>query len=49
MTSLLHEFPDRDAFDRRMQRTDYDYFTSSGAGLKTIAENDVGLPYDPVE
>ncbi|SIT43794.1 p-hydroxybenzoate hydroxylase [Paraburkholderia ribeironis] len=49
MTNLLHEFPDRDAFDKRMQRTDYDYYTSSEAGLKTIAENYVGLPYDPIE
>ncbi|NUY32388.1 4-hydroxybenzoate 3-monooxygenase [Paraburkholderia sp. JPY303] len=49
MTNLLHEFPERDAFDKRMQRTDYDYYTSSNAGLKTIAENYVGLPYDPIE
>lgn len=49
MTNLLHEFPDRDAFDKRMQRTDYDYYTSSEAGLKTIAENYVGLPYEAIE
>jgi p-hydroxybenzoate 3-monooxygenase len=49
MTNLLHEFPERDAFDKRMQRTDYDYYTSSEAGLKTIAENYVGLPYEPIE
>ncbi|WP_018437505.1 4-hydroxybenzoate 3-monooxygenase [Paraburkholderia atlantica] len=49
MTNLLHEFPERDAFDKRMQRTDYDYYTSSNAGLNTIAENYVGLPYDPIE
>ncbi|MFD1554244.1 4-hydroxybenzoate 3-monooxygenase [Paraburkholderia silviterrae] len=49
MTNLLHEFSERDAFDKRMQRTDYDYYTTSEAGLKTIAENYVGLPYEPVE
>ena len=49
MTNLLHEFSDRDAFDKRMQRTDYDYYTTSHAGLKTIAENYVGLPYEPIE
>ncbi|WP_347557903.1 4-hydroxybenzoate 3-monooxygenase [Robbsia sp. KACC 23696] len=45
MTSLLHEFPDSDAFSRRMQETDFRYFTESDAGLRTIAENYVGLPY----
>jgi p-hydroxybenzoate 3-monooxygenase len=49
MTNLLHEFPERDAFDKRMQRTDYDYYTSSESGLRSIAENYVGLPYDPIE
>ncbi|AEI81900.1 P-hydroxybenzoate hydroxylase PobA (plasmid) [Cupriavidus necator N-1] len=49
MTNLLHEFPDKEPFDQRMQRTDYDYYTSSEAGLRNIAENYVGLPYDPVE
>ncbi len=49
MTSLLHEFPERDAFDKQMQRIDYAYYTGSKAGLKTIAENYVGLPYDPIE
>jgi len=49
MTSLLHEFPHSDGFSRRMQETDRDYFTSSEAGLKTIAENYVGLPYTTIE
>ncbi|MEQ6289858.1 4-hydroxybenzoate 3-monooxygenase [Vogesella sp. GCM10023246] len=49
MTNLLHDFPGADAFDKRMQRTDYDYYTSSPAGLKTIAENYVGLPFDEVD
>jgi p-hydroxybenzoate 3-monooxygenase len=49
MTLLLHEFPQSDAFDKRMQKTDRDYYTSSEAGLKTIAENYVGLPYESIE
>lgn len=48
MTNLLHEFPGRDAFDRRMQQTDYAYFLGSEAGRRTIAENYVGLPFDPI-
>lgn len=49
MTSLLHEFPNSDAFSRRMQETERDYFTTSEAGLKTIAENYVGLPFVAIE
>nr|WP_256832819.1 4-hydroxybenzoate 3-monooxygenase [Pseudomonas oleovorans] len=49
MTSMLHRFPDTDAFSRRMQETELDYFVSSDAGRRTIAENYVGLPYEPIE
>lgn len=49
MTSMLHRFPDTDAFSRRMQETELDYFVTSEAGRKTIAENYVGLPYEAVE
>lgn len=49
MTNLLHEFPERDGFDKQMQRIDYEYYTSSNAGLRTIAENYVGLPHEAVE
>ena len=49
MTSLLHRFPDTDAFGQRIQRSEQDYFTSTPAGLTTIAENYVGLPYEPIE
>ncbi|SCK08743.1 4-hydroxybenzoate 3-monooxygenase [Vogesella sp. LIG4] len=49
MTTLLHDFPQADAFDQRMQRSDYDYYTGSPSGRKTIAENYVGLPFDEVE
>jgi p-hydroxybenzoate 3-monooxygenase len=49
MTNLLHEFPGRDGFDKQMQRIDYEYYTSSQAGLRTIAENYVGLPHEAIE
>ncbi|MGG2398667.1 4-hydroxybenzoate 3-monooxygenase [Pseudomonas sp. SH1-B] len=49
MTSMLHRFPDTDAFSRRMQETELDYFVSSEAGRRTIAENYVGLPYEAIE
>ncbi|GIZ50568.1 4-hydroxybenzoate 3-monooxygenase [Noviherbaspirillum aridicola] len=47
MTSLLHRLDD-DPFSRRMQLADLDYFTHSAAGRTTIAENYVGLPYEPI-
>jgi p-hydroxybenzoate 3-monooxygenase len=47
MTSLLHAF-DGDAFSQRIQQAEQDYYTSTQAGLTTIAENYVGLPYEPV-
>lgn len=47
MTTLLHTFDD-DTFSQRIQRAEQDYYTSTQAGLMTIAENYVGLPYEPV-
>lgn len=46
MTSMLHRYPDRDAFSRRIQLAELDYFTTSKAGQKVIAENYVGLPLE---
>lgn len=48
MTGLLHEFHDRDGFDQRIQQADREYYLSSEAGQTTIAENYVGLPFEPV-
>ncbi|QRY78293.1 4-hydroxybenzoate 3-monooxygenase [Pseudomonas sp. PDNC002] len=48
MTSMLHRFPDNDAFTRRMLETELDYFLGSKAGRTTIAENYVGLPFEEV-
>ena len=49
MTSVLHTFPDTDAFSRRIQQTELDYHVSSAAARQTIAENYVGLPYESIE
>jgi p-hydroxybenzoate 3-monooxygenase len=46
MTSMLHRFPDENAFDHRRQVAELDYITSSRAGQTTLAENYVGLPFD---
>jgi p-hydroxybenzoate 3-monooxygenase len=46
MTSMLHKFPDENAFDHRRQVAELDYITSSRAGQTTLAENYVGLPFD---
>lgn len=44
MTSMMHRYPGRDAFTRRLQLAELDYFTTSEAGRRVIAENYVGLP-----
>ena len=48
MTSILHKFGE-DPFSQRIQEAELAYYTSSEAGLANIAENYVGLPYEPVE
>ena len=47
MTSILHKFSD-DAFNQRIQEAELEYYTGSDAGRVTIAENYVGLPYEPL-
>jgi len=49
MTSMLHRFPEADAFSQRIAQSELDYFVDSEAGRKTIAENYVGLPYEAIE
>ncbi|MFG6176869.1 4-hydroxybenzoate 3-monooxygenase [Halomonas sp. THAF12] len=49
MTSMLHKFSEEEDFGSRMQQAELDYVTGSEAGLTTIAENYVGLPYEPLE
>lgn len=44
MTSLLHNYECGSAFDRRRQRAELEYVTSSRAAATCLAENYVGLP-----
>jgi p-hydroxybenzoate 3-monooxygenase len=43
-TSMMHRFDD-DPINHRIQIAELDYVTGSNAGMTTIAENYVGLPY----
>ncbi len=49
MTSMLHKFPDANAFDLRRQVAELDYLSSSDAAARSLAENYVGLPLDMPE
>jgi p-hydroxybenzoate 3-monooxygenase len=44
MTSMLHRYPDRDTFERRLQLAELRYVTASRAASAALAENYVGLP-----
>ena len=48
MTSMLHRVPGESSFDRRRQLAELDYVTSSRAASQSLAENYVGLPFDPI-
>ena len=45
MTMLLHRFPDRIAYENKLQDTDMAYLFSSDAAQRSLAENYVGLPF----
>jgi p-hydroxybenzoate 3-monooxygenase len=42
---LLHAFPDRSGFDRKVQAAELDYLLASRAAMTSLAENYVGLPF----
>lgn len=44
-SSLMHQFPDQSAFDRKMQIAELEFLRSNEAAQKAMAENYVGLPY----
>ncbi|EBA14037.1 4-hydroxybenzoate 3-monooxygenase [Roseobacter sp. CCS2] len=46
LSTLMHQFPENSPFEKRMQRAEFDYITSSEAASKVIAENYVGLPLE---
>jgi p-hydroxybenzoate 3-monooxygenase len=45
-TQLMHRFPDDGPIGAKFQQAELDYLVHSEAGLRTIAENYVGLPLD---
>lgn len=45
MTSMLHRFPDTDAFSGRIQIAELNYLVESQAATASLSENYVGLPY----
>lgn len=46
LSSLMHQFPESSAFDKRIQRAEFDYIASSEVASRAIAENYVGLPLE---
>ncbi len=46
MTSMLHRFPDDDAFGQQLQCSQLDYTVRSPAAAASLAENYVGLPFE---
>lgn len=46
MTSMLHRFPEDDAFAQHLQHAQLDYTVNSRAAATSLAENYVGLPFD---
>jgi p-hydroxybenzoate 3-monooxygenase len=45
-TALTHRFEDETTIGAKLQRAELDYLLHSEAGLRTLAENYVGLPLD---
>jgi p-hydroxybenzoate 3-monooxygenase len=45
----MHRFPHDEQITAKFQHAELDYLTHSEAGLRTIAENYVGLPLDFAE
>ncbi len=46
LSTLMHQFPENSAFEKRMQRAGFDDLCSSETASRAIAENYVGLPLD---
>ncbi len=44
-TRLLHQFPDTDPFEQKMQRAEFNYLVNSNHALASFAENYTGLPF----
>jgi p-hydroxybenzoate 3-monooxygenase len=48
MTELLHKFPEHSPYRRELQLAELDYIHSSRAAQIVIAEQYVGMPYEPI-
>ncbi len=48
MTELLHKFPEQGAYRRELQFAELDFIHSSRAAQAAIAEQYVGIPYEPI-
>jgi p-hydroxybenzoate 3-monooxygenase len=46
MSMMLHQFPDMSAFEKRMQRAEFDHIVGSETASRSVAENYVGLPLE---
>lgn len=46
LSTLMHQFPENSPFEKRMQRAEFEYISSSETASRGIAENYVGLPLD---
>ena len=46
MSTMLHQFPEFSAFEKRMQRAEFDHIQGSETASSSIAENYVGLPLE---
>ena len=45
MTTMMHRFPEHNAYDRRMQDTELTILKTSALARRVMAENYTGLPY----
>jgi p-hydroxybenzoate 3-monooxygenase len=45
LTTLMHHFPEANAFERKIQQADFAYLVSSKAAMTSLAENYIGLPH----
>jgi hypothetical protein len=45
-TTLMHRFPDTDAFGQKIQEAELEYLVGSRAAATALAENYVGLPFE---
>ncbi|MBY6200169.1 4-hydroxybenzoate 3-monooxygenase [Maritalea mobilis] len=45
LTQMMHDFPQLGAFEKRMQKAEFDYLVRSETARKGLAENYIGLPF----